>query len=33
MKKSVDLNGDLPISKSDGEKKLNYDNELPLEKN
>ncbi len=30
-KKSVDLNGDLPISKSEGVFELNYSNELPLE--
>ena len=30
-KKSVDLNGDLPISKSDGTIELNFSNELPLE--
>tara|TARA_B100002019_G_scaffold249890_1_gene229472 strand:- start:243 stop:1208 length:966 start_codon:yes stop_codon:yes gene_type:complete len=30
-KKSVDLNGDLPVSKSDGEIEVNFSNELPLE--
>tara|TARA_Y100001958_G_C21224627_1_gene550035 strand:+ start:717 stop:1679 length:963 start_codon:yes stop_codon:yes gene_type:complete len=30
-KKSVDINGDLPISKSEGVFEVNYSNELPLE--
>ena len=30
-KKSVDLNGDLPISKSEGVFELKFSNELPLE--
>lgn len=30
-KKSVDLNGDVPISKSDGEIEVSFSNELPLE--
>ena len=30
-KKSVDLNGDLPISKSEGVFEVNFSNELPLE--
>ena len=30
-KKSVDLDGDLPVSKSEGVFELNYSNELPLE--
>ena len=30
-KKSVDLNGDTPISKSEGVFEVNFSNELPLE--